>query len=506
MAFVAIAAVYRPRNPEQNPIYGIGAGHLETFLARQRERDRYVPVFVEREFREFLQCGVLAHGFIRVHCDACGLDRLVPFSCKKRAVCNSCGGRRMSDTAAHLVDRVFPAVPVRQWVLSFPHPLRYRLAYDAPLVSDVLAIFTRTVFASLIHRAREFGAVRKPQCGAVTFIQRFGSALNLNLHLHMLAIDGVYAADEDGRPQFQVLLAPDDDEIARLTASLTEGITKLLLRRGLGPDRDPEESDPLSRDQPWLAGLYAAAVSGRVAFGPHAGRRVTRIGDQIDPESIDALTSPRCASVSGFSLHANTSVPAGDRQRLERLCRYCARPPLAIERLEPLSDGRLLYRFKRAWRDGTTHIVLTPLELLEKLSAIVPAPKTHLVRYSGILGPAAKWRPLIIPNAAAPPAESVPAIHSPCPAQIHTSARESSIAEAVSTTRHRRNYTWAERMKRVWTLDVLECPRCHHRLRILAAIHPPDATRRILECLGLPSRAPPVAPAQRQHCIQPEWF
>ena len=126
-------------------------------------------------------------------------------------------------------------------------------------------------------------------------------------------------AGEDGRPQFQVLLAPDDEEIARLTASLAEGIKKLLLRRGLGPDSDPEESDPLCRDQPWLAGLYAAAVSGRVAFGPHAGRRVTRIGDQIDPESMDALASPRCASVSGFSLHANTSVPAGDRQRLEDL-------------------------------------------------------------------------------------------------------------------------------------------------------------------------------------------
>ena len=93
----------------------------------------------------------------------------------------------MSDTAAHLVDRVFPHVPVRQWVLSFPYALRYRLAYDAPLVSAVLAIFTKTVFASLIRRAREFGAVRHAQCGAVTFIQRFGSSLNLNLHLHMLA-------------------------------------------------------------------------------------------------------------------------------------------------------------------------------------------------------------------------------------------------------------------------------------------------------------------------------
>ena len=259
----------------------------------------------------------------------------------------------MSDTAAHLVDRVFPHVPVRQWVLSFPYALRYRLAYDARLVSDVLAIFTKTVFESLLRRAQEFGAVRKAQCGAVTFIQKFGSALNLNLHLHALVIDGVYAADENGRPQFQVLLAPDDEEVERLTATLAERMTKLLQRRGLGPDSDPEESDPLSRDQPWLAGLYAAAVSGKVAFGPNAGRRVTRTGDQIDPESMEALASPRCASVCGFSLHANTAVPAGDRTRLERLCKYCARPPIAVERLEPLSDGRLAYRFKRPWRDGT---------------------------------------------------------------------------------------------------------------------------------------------------------
>ena len=82
----------------------------------------------------------------------------------------------------------------------------------------------------------------------------------------------------------------------------------------------------------------------------------------------------------------------------ERLCKYCARPPIAIERLEPLSDGRLAYRFKRPWRDGTSHVVLAPLEFLEKLSAIVPAPKTHMVRYSGILAPAAKWRPLILPH------------------------------------------------------------------------------------------------------------
>ena len=166
---------------------------------------------------------------------------------------------------------------------------------------------------------------------------------------------------------FSRLLAPEDEEIARLTASLAERISRLLDRRALGPNSDPEESDSLRRDQPWLAGLYAAAVSGKVAYGANAGRLVTRTGDQIDPESMDALASPRCARVSGFSLHANTAVPAGDRQRLERLARYCARPPIAMERLEPLADGRLLYRFKRPWRDGTTHVVSNRWSYWKKL-------------------------------------------------------------------------------------------------------------------------------------------
>jgi Putative transposase len=157
---------------------------------------------------------------------------------------------------------------------------------------------------------------RKRSAGAVSFIQRFDSALRLNLHIHTL--DGVYAADDEGKPQFQVLLAPDNEEIERLAASLAERIPKFLQYRGLGQDSNPEESDPFSRGEPWLSGLYAASVSGRVAFGSNAGRRVTRAGDQIDPDSMDTLASARCASVSGFSLHANVAVHAGDRPRLER--------------------------------------------------------------------------------------------------------------------------------------------------------------------------------------------
>jgi len=177
---------YTPRHPEQSVLYQVVAEQLETFLARQQERDRPVPHFVELEFRSFLDCGILARGFLRLRCQSCGHDRLLPFSCKRRVWCPSCGGRRMADTAAHLVERVLPIVPVRQWVLSLPFALRYRMAYDARLTGDVLNVFIRALFGELRRRAQEQLGVRSSQCGAVTFVQRYGDALNCNPHFHSL--------------------------------------------------------------------------------------------------------------------------------------------------------------------------------------------------------------------------------------------------------------------------------------------------------------------------------
>ena len=111
----------------------------------------------------------------------------------------------MAETAAHLVDHVFPEVPVRQWVLSIPFALRYRLAYDSRLMSKVLNVFIRTVFAELRRRAHELLGLKSSQCGAVTFVQTFNDALNLAPHFHSLCIDGVYAADENGKPEFHEL-------------------------------------------------------------------------------------------------------------------------------------------------------------------------------------------------------------------------------------------------------------------------------------------------------------
>lgn len=121
---------------------------------------------MERELRAYLDCGILARGFARVRCPDCGFERLVAFSCKAH-VCPSCSARRMEDAAQHLVENVFPAVPVRQWVLSFPRRVRFLAARHPAFASRLLDLFTRATFAWHRRKARLSG-VTDPRTGGVT--------------------------------------------------------------------------------------------------------------------------------------------------------------------------------------------------------------------------------------------------------------------------------------------------------------------------------------------------
>jgi len=178
----ALAPAYRPRRPTETVLYAVVRDWLETFLAHARDTyDAPIPRYVEQELRGYLRCGVFAHGFVRAHCDACGHDLLVAFSCKARAVCPSCAGRRMANVAAHLVDRVLPAVPVRQWVLSLPFELRRLAAFRADVLSAMSRIFHDAVFARYAAWAKREGHGAAPT-GAVCHVQRFGSSINLHVH------------------------------------------------------------------------------------------------------------------------------------------------------------------------------------------------------------------------------------------------------------------------------------------------------------------------------------
>jgi len=168
----------------------------------------------------------------------------------------------MADTAAHLVDRVFPEVPVRQWVLSVPYALRYRLAYDSSLVTEVLQVFVRSVFTSIRRRAGIPASNRRSRCGAVVFIQRFSDALNLDPHFHMLALYGIYGVDGKGELVFRRVPPPSDAEVARVAARIHRLVARLMERRGLGPRADPDEADTLRHDEPLLAELYVSGKPG----------------------------------------------------------------------------------------------------------------------------------------------------------------------------------------------------------------------------------------------------
>jgi hypothetical protein len=387
------ASAYARHCPETTLLYRTIQEHWATFLADLELGGGELPAFVLDEFEAYLRCGIPVHGFLRVRCKDCGHSRVVAFACKRRGFCPSCLGRRMADTAAFCVDYLFPQVPARQYVLSLPYALRFKMAYSADATSVVLGAFISAINSDLRRRARKRKLRGRLQTGSLTVVQRFGSSLNLNVHFHVIAMDGVYAEQPDGSMLFHPLPAPCDEDIARLARAVCRKVTRYL-----GQLTGEEKDQQLTLDH-----LANASVQGLVATGPRRGCRVLRLGGTGE-DAEAAIMGKRCAEVAGFNVHANVRVGAKDRVGLEHLCRYLARPPIANDRLQELPDGRLALRFKQAWRDGTTHIVFTPHELIEKLIPLIPRPRCHLVRYHGILGPAAKDRDKVVPTPPVPPA------------------------------------------------------------------------------------------------------
>ena len=382
-------------------------------------------------------------------------------------------------TAAHLVDHVIPHVPVRQWVLSLPIPLRLLLAAQPKLVTPVLQVVHRVITRHLLGQAG-----LKPDeadSGAVTLIQRFGSAANLNIHLHCLVLDGVYRRGADGAPAFVEAGTHTDDELHALMQTVIARLMKMLTRRGVlvedmgqtwlaEPDADGEEARTLRP-------LQAAAITYRIAFGPRAGHKVLTLRGAMPRE--DRVRQPLCADIDGFSLHAAVRVEAHDRKRLEQLCRYITRPALSDERLQLNDAGQVELKLKTPWRDGTTHLVMSPLEFMQRLAALVPRPRLHLIRFHGVLAPNAKLRPLVVPQG---------------PEVQEQTTEVAAVSECETETVQARPHriSWARLLKRVFDIDMQHCPNCRSgELKIIAAILERPVIGKILSHLGLDPQPPP---------------
>jgi hypothetical protein len=348
----------------------------------------------------------------------------------------------MAETAAHLADHVLPRLPVRQWVLSLPKRLRYHLQHDREALNSALRIFLDAIEQHL--RAHSSGAGPDARAGAVAFIHRFGSLLNQHTHFHVCVLDGVFAPDPNGGVRFIEVDELDAADAEVVQTQVRRRILRAFARRGLIDTQDRQEMEQ----------------------GDHGG---------------------------GFSLDASVRIEAHDRHGLERLLRYGARPPFAAERREELDAQRLIDHLPKPGPDGRTQLILTPLELIGRIAALVPPPRQHRHRYYGVLAPNSPRRPAVTalaPHAVAPTPESKPA--------VETAADNPPQAIRRSPAR----YLWAMRLARLYQAFPLTCPHCGAEMRIIAFITKSVVVRAILEHLGEPATPPRIAQARGP----PEWY
>jgi hypothetical protein len=387
----------------------------------------------------------------------------------------------MAQTAAHLADHVIPPVPVRQWVISVPKRLRGMLA-DRPLAVAALTKIFLTEIERLLLTASggapdaETPGAPRPRLGGISFLHRFGSALNHHVHLHACVTDGVFvpAAAEAGLDAPPTLL-PARPVAAADLAALTERVRRRVIR--------------------WF--------------------RRSRLLDAAAAADMLAWEN------SGFSVDASVRITLLDRdvpsyfRSLEHLLRYCARPPFALERLSVIrgEDGRIacvryvLPRHKAAnWvgrgrgrkstRPGASGVVeLSPFEFLDRLADLVPPPRKHRHRYHGVFAPNHKLRRAVTGLA-------IGNIGKRREAATGGHAGNARVTDGCCDTRAKprshdtSRIAWAKLMARVGEEFPLECPACGGDIRLISFITEPGPIRKILTHLGEPLEPPPISPAR----------
>jgi hypothetical protein len=275
--------------------------------------------------------------------------------------------------------------------------------------------------------------------------------------------------------------------LENLVQLISQRVGRCLERQGL-LEQDAEsawlELDP-AEDTDAMPQILGSSVSYRIAVGPQQGRKAFMI------RTIRPLDRPdpgleRVAKANGFSLHAGVSCEGHRRDKRERLCRYIARPPVAAPRLSLSSTGKVVYTLKTPYRDGTTQVAFDPVDFVARLAALVPKPRINLTRYHGVLAPNHRWRGLVTPAKRGKGVKRIASTEIRPPAERHAAM------------------TWAQRLKRVFSIDIKVCGRCGGSVRVIASIEDQNIIDRILAhlrdreqdvptlpLLTPPTRAPP---------------
>ena len=302
----------------------------------------------------------------------------------------------------------------------------------------------------------------------------------------MIFLVGVYVEGRHGSlDRFQWVKSPTSEELAQLTHTIARRAGRFLERQGL-IESDAENSHLAwdSVDDDSMAHLHGHSITYRIAMGPQTGRKVFTLQTlpACDPDDPDTV-----GKTAGFSLHAGVAAKARERDKLERLCRYITRPAVSEKRLSLTAHGKVRYELKTPYRDGTTHVIFDPLDFIARLAALVPKPRVNLTRFHGVFAPNSAHRSQVTPakrgkgNTPKAPAEE----QRKTPAERHAAM------------------TWAQRLKRVFNIDIQTCSACGGAVKVIACIQDPAVIDKILTHLQqkaipgpkdlLPqSRAPPA--------------
>ncbi len=430
--------VYHPRRAAASPLYRIVQDSLETYLAEVAPDAR--NFCAEEALRRFLECGVHRFGVVRFLCRGCGADLVVAFSCRRRLCCPACDSKRALIATARAMENLLPRVPWRQWVLVLPKRLRYFVDRNPALAGEVCRMLTSELSRCYLELT-DSPAGAAP--AGIFVVQRFGSAVNLHVHIHAVISDGTFDSTTDGRLVFRPAPEPDAEIVRALTRRVRHGILRRMARIRAVPQEAVDEM--LAR--------------------PHGG----------------------------FSLNGKVRVEPEDRAGLERLLSYCLRPAVSLKRLRYDADSeRVFYRpIKR--RPGDPDVLeWTPLAFLKRLAPIIAPPRLNLVRYVGALGPRSRLRPMV--TAAARQEierhELLKGVRVPV-SRIAVSMRKAAVQAATAASR-----AWAAFLKRVFEVSPILCQRCGIEMVPVAAIVAGEELVRLLTHLGLPVEFPKTKPAR----------
>ena len=336
---------YRARDPGGSALFQIVLNNLPEFEQWLNDpsdsRPRPHP-FVITALEKFVECGVMRYGVVRFRCPECGKDMFVAFSCKRRGLCPSCDAKRSAIITAEALDRLLPSAFYRQWVLVVPKRLRYFINHQPDLAGQLSKIFAHEINSFLCRDNNGTPA-------QLHFIQRFGGALNLHVHVHAVVSDGVFNLGSTTKGRRELAFTPVPPPTVEQLAYIVSAIRKKLIRR-------------------------VARTSG------------------LSREAAANLLSWKN---SGFSVHEEVYIKDWDRAGLERLLKYCSRPALSPARLiYGAKTNTVIYRSEP--REGRSELLtMKPVEFLRRWGLLMPPPNKNLIHYYGALAPRSPLRPLL---------------------------------------------------------------------------------------------------------------